>query len=121
MNDEIIDRILADEDELVPSSGFAASVMDRIRDEAAVPPPIPFPWRRIVPGIVLGSDGLGWGAVELTRLAIAAAHHPQPVAVHIASAILQPMQDIGWIALSLGIALVAWLGSRRLAGTSRLL
>ncbi len=29
-----------------PSAGFQARVMRRIRQEAATPPPIPFPWRR---------------------------------------------------------------------------
>ena len=36
---EAIDRILATEDELVPSQGFLAAAMDRIREEAATPPP----------------------------------------------------------------------------------
>ena len=37
-----------------PSSGFAASVMERVREEAAAAValgPIRFPWRRAVPGI----------------------------------------------------------------------
>jgi hypothetical protein len=29
-----------------PSAAFQARVMRRIRQEAATPPPIPFPWRR---------------------------------------------------------------------------
>ena len=32
-----IDRILAGEEELIPASGFAASVMERIEEEARVP------------------------------------------------------------------------------------
>ena len=35
IEDEMLDRILSNEDQLVPSSGFAASVMERIREEAA--------------------------------------------------------------------------------------
>jgi hypothetical protein len=31
-----------------PSAAFQARVMRRIRQEAATPPPIPFPWRRAV-------------------------------------------------------------------------
>ncbi len=46
-NDEI-DRILSHEDDILPSSGFAVSVMDAVRREAAAPPPIPFPWKRAV-------------------------------------------------------------------------
>jgi len=46
-----LDRILAHEDALVPSSGFAASVMETIQDQAAAPAPIPFPWKLALPGI----------------------------------------------------------------------
>jgi hypothetical protein len=46
-----LDRILAQEDVLLPSSGFTASVMDAIREEAAAPAPIPFPWKLALPGI----------------------------------------------------------------------
>lgn len=49
-----IDRILSREDEILPSSGFAVSVMDAVRREAAAPPPIPFPWKRALPGLVVG-------------------------------------------------------------------
>lgn len=47
-----LDRILLD-DTLVPSSGFAASVMDSIAAitaQAAAPAPIPFPWKLAIPG-----------------------------------------------------------------------
>jgi len=47
-----MNRILSREDEILPSSGFAVSVMDAVRREAAAPPPIPFPWKRAVPGLV---------------------------------------------------------------------
>lgn len=49
-----INRILSREDEILPSSGFAVSVMDAVRREAAAPPPIPFPWKRALPGLVVG-------------------------------------------------------------------
>jgi len=49
-----INRILSREDEILPSSGFAVSVMDAVRREAAAPPPIPFPWKRALPGLVAG-------------------------------------------------------------------
>jgi hypothetical protein len=59
MTREALDRILSSEDQIVPSSGFAASVMDAVRQEAATPPPIPFPWKRALPGLVLGVVALG--------------------------------------------------------------
>ncbi len=49
-----MNRILSREDEIFPSSGFAVSVMDAVRREAAAPPPIPFPWKRALPGLVAG-------------------------------------------------------------------
>jgi hypothetical protein len=53
-DEDEINRILSDEDEILPSSGFAVSVMDAVRREAAAPPPIPFPWKRALPGLVVG-------------------------------------------------------------------
>jgi hypothetical protein len=54
-DEDQINRILFREDEILPSSGFAVSVMDAVRREAAAPPPIPFPWKRAVPGLVVAS------------------------------------------------------------------
>ena len=50
-NEGQLDRILAHEDALAPSSGFATSVMDAIQEQAAEPAPIPFPWKLALPGI----------------------------------------------------------------------
>jgi hypothetical protein len=52
--DDEMNRILSREEEILPSSGFAVSVMDAVRREAAAPPPIPFPWKRALPGLVVG-------------------------------------------------------------------
>ncbi len=52
MRQDDLEHILAGEDEIQPTSGFTASVMEAVRQEAATPPPIPFPWRRAVPGIM---------------------------------------------------------------------
>ena len=61
MEPTAIDRILATEEDLVPSSGFLASVMERVHDEAAAPAPIPFPWKRAIPGMLLAVGVLGGG------------------------------------------------------------
>jgi hypothetical protein len=50
---EEVDRMLSSEDEILPSSGFAVAVMDAVRREAAAPPPIPFPWKRALPGMIV--------------------------------------------------------------------
>jgi hypothetical protein len=121
MKDELLDRILATDEELVPSSGFAASVMERIREEAAAPRPIPFPWKQAVPGIVLAAGVFGWGAVELTRQAISAAHNAPPISFHLPVSMLRPVEGIGWVALALGASLASWLLSRFMIADSRLL
>jgi hypothetical protein len=51
MRDPELDRILSKEEEILPSSGFAASVMEAVQREASSPPPIPFPWKRALPGL----------------------------------------------------------------------
>jgi hypothetical protein len=50
MQDQELDRILSRDADLVPSSGFASGVMDAVHVEASAPAPIPFPWRRALPG-----------------------------------------------------------------------
>ena len=65
-----LDRVLLEQDTLLPSSGFAATVMESIRQEAAAPAPIPFPWKWALPGIV----ALLAGVVILCRLAVATIH-----------------------------------------------
>ena len=47
-----LDRVLADDDMLVPSSGFAARVMDALRDDPAEAAPLAFPWRPFLIGVV---------------------------------------------------------------------
>ncbi|MGP8093463.1 MAG: hypothetical protein ACLP72_09070 [Candidatus Sulfotelmatobacter sp.] len=75
-DEDEIDRILFREDEILPSSGFAASVMNAVRQEAAAaaaPPPIPFPWIRALPGLVVAGLTLILvlvaGVVEIAQLA----------------------------------------------------
>jgi hypothetical protein len=119
-----INRILASEDEIVPSSGFLAGVMESLREEASTPPPIPFPWKRAIPGMVLACGVFGWGAVELARLAGPAFKGMSlatPNLPHLSGALQQPLEQAGWVALALGISLASWLLSRRLAGRSGLL
>jgi hypothetical protein len=68
MTPEDLDRILVSEEPLVPSSGFAASVVERARDAASAPPPLPFPWRRFVLGLLVTvalSGVCGWSLARL--------------------------------------------------------
>jgi hypothetical protein len=121
-DNEEIDRILSREDEILPSSGFFVSVMDAVRREAAAPPPIPFPWKRALPGMVFGVLILvlvAIGAVlTISRLGGMPVAPPAPVPPPLG------MQDLfhggiesalGWTALSLLAAFVCVKLSMRLA------
>jgi hypothetical protein len=76
-----LDRFLSDDD-IVPSSGFVARVMEAVYVETTAPPAIPFPWVRALPGIAatvvafvaviagtvsLGSEGSGGPSTSTTR------------------------------------------------------
>lgn len=112
MTNERIDEILKTEQELVPSSGFLASVMERVREEAAAPPPIPFPWKRFAPGIVVAAGVLGWGVVEFVRFVGPHLHEVRIIPSQITPAITQPLEQTGWIVVALAVSMVSWMISR---------
>jgi len=121
-----IGHILATEEDLMPSSGFSASVMDRVRQEAALPAPTPFPWMKAIVLILLASGICGWGAIELVRLGMPALGltaisrltiPPQ----HLSADFVRSLEQAGWVALALCTSLVSWLFSCRLAGRGGLL
>jgi hypothetical protein len=116
-----IDRILAAEEALIPSSGFLASVMESIQEEARLPQPIPFPWKWAMPGILLAAGVFAWGAIEIVRLGLPAVSTPSFTLPHFSTAVEQPLKQAAWVALALGASLLSWLLSRRLAGRSGLL
>jgi hypothetical protein len=60
MRHDYLDRSLSKEEEILPSSGFTASVMEAVRQEAATPPPIAFPWKRALPGLIVGCLTILW-------------------------------------------------------------
>jgi len=113
-----IDQILANEEDLIPSSGFLASVMERVNDEARMPAPLPFPWKRAIPGILLASGVFGWGAFEFARQAIQASRTINVTQLQIPASVERPLEQAGWVALALGISFASWLLSRRIAGQS---
>jgi hypothetical protein len=116
-----LDRILASDDEIAPSSGFLAAVMERVQQEARMPAPIPFPWKRALPGLVLAAGVFGWGGVELVRVSVPAMKQISLSAPHVPAAMALPLEQAGWVALALGLSLASWLLARRLAGLSGLL
>ena len=114
-NEDEFDRIMSEE-EILPSSGFTASVMEAVRREATAPPPIPFPWKRALPGVVFA------GATLVTILVICTMKLLEPGS----SAPAQPVSawqillqaHTQWVLLGLGLVLALWkmpsfLGLRR--------
>jgi len=114
MTDERMDKILGAEEELIPSSGFLVAVMERVRQEAAAPPPIPFPWKRAVPGFVVAAGVFVWGGVELVRFMGAAMATMKLPQVHLAAAAARPLEQAGWVVAALAVSLVTLAFSRRL-------
>jgi hypothetical protein len=119
---EEIDRILSREGEIMPSSGFVVSVMEAVRREATAPPPIPFPWKRALPGMVVGGLMLalvGIGVVlVISRVGGAPVTSPLPVPPPSGmSALFQGGIEsaVRWTVLSLLTAFVCVKLSMRLA------
>jgi len=112
MRDEEIDRILGAEEDVVPSSGFHASVMEAIHREATAPPPIPFPWRRAWPAFAAAAVAIALSFVLVFQSGAAA----PPVF----DALLPAANGAGapWIVLAALVTAGSLLFSRRLAGES---
>jgi hypothetical protein len=115
MTDKRIDEILWTEEALIPSSGFVSAVMERVREEAAVPPPIPFPWKRALPGFVVAAGVFGWTAVEFARSVGPAIRDFTPPNVHWGAAAAFPLEQAEWVLGSLAFSVASWLLCRRLA------
>ena len=99
---DAIDAILGGEEELIPSSGFLAATMERVREEAACPKPIPFPWLRALPGIVVVVAVLGWCGFELVRAGSASAREFASVQMHWpAVSASRRSGAAGWVAMAL--------------------
>jgi hypothetical protein len=108
MSDEL-DRILSARDEIIPSCGFVDAVMDVVRHEAAAPPPIPFPWKRALPGLAVA-------AVALVSLVVEAVQSFSPATAPVGRVPLdswanilgaEKLLDAGWVALALVLSFVS--------------
>jgi hypothetical protein len=110
-----------------PSSGFAASVMDRVREEAASAAalgPIRFPWRRAVPGICMAVLAVAVCATLLMLASIGAVQLASHAAISANLATTQSAlagwaetamrMRLGWLAVGMMIAFVPFALSRGL-------
>jgi hypothetical protein len=118
-HDDDLDRILSEEEEILPSSGFTASVMEAVRREASTPPPIPFPWKRALPGLAAAVLALVLVLVEVSALpspgALAPSHLVMWLSVLVP--ILEAMVTAGghWVVLALLLTFASVRLSLRLA------
>ena len=102
-------------DEIVPSSGFVARVMDAVRAEASAPPAIPFPWSRALPGIVAAAVtivAIIASFVSLGRTAIETTATPLPAAFSL------PATTVAWLFVALLLCTVPVMLSLRLTRRS---
>ena len=121
---ENLDRVLSAEEELAPSSGFVSAVMERVREEAVAPKPIPFPWKRLVPGALAAVGGLVWIGVEAARHGLSRMPDlgsPVELLPHVPQQMTGTLEDAGWVAAALGVSLLSWLLARRMIGSRGLL
>lgn len=120
--DRTLDQILGAEDEIVPSSGFLASVMERVEEEAAAivaPASIPFPWKRALPGMLFAIVVLGWGGWEMVRISLVAG--PAMRLPELPANAFKMLEPVAWIAAALACSLLSWLLANRLVRKSGLL
>lgn len=102
--EQLIDRALQTQEDVEPSSGFVASVMTQIHREAeapAPPPPLSFPWRRVV------AAGLAGLATAIVLVILLGGTLPDPVGA------LEDLSHSGnlpdLLARLVAVLLVTWL------------
>jgi len=117
MSHDELDRILSGEPEIVPSSGFTANVMDTVRREATEPPPIPFPWRRVLPGLAVSVVALGMlVAMGLSEMRQMPANKISIPIEWVAVARQLAAPEAGWGALALLLCICSWTLVRHFPG-----
>lgn len=112
MTPDPLEHALSTDEDLVPSFGFAKAVMDRVTREAAMPPPIPFPWRRL--GLVALVTSAAVTAIASSGLAGMVAAPAAALAGRAAPRALQWLVHVEfpgsafWAAAALAVSLVSW-------------
>ncbi|MGA8111797.1 MAG: hypothetical protein WB974_20315 [Acidobacteriaceae bacterium] len=125
LTDAAFDATLRD-DAILPSSGFAASVMAAVQRESAAPAALAFPWKRALPGLIVAIAVLALLFGVLVSAAVRAFH----TAGHASASIpavsldwhidLQPLfhntapAAIVWVLLALAFSGLTLLLCRRL-------
>jgi hypothetical protein len=113
MNHDELDRLISREAEIIPSSGFTASVMTALRAQAHVPPAITFPWKRALPGIVAAAVVFAW-ALFACIASFSSRGSGLTLAVNLTPAILSLWHATLWLLLALVASVVSLALSYRL-------
>jgi hypothetical protein len=122
LTDADIARALSSQrDTLLPSSGFAASVMAAIAHDASAPAPIPFPWKRALPGFAAIAVALALLIAALVSMVLSAPAAAPVQAGAIDNAAVLPFLHstqgtsvVLWTAVSVGACVVSLVYFRRL-------
>lgn len=119
MDTDDLDRILSNQGEINPSPGFVVSVMNAVRREVVAPPPLPFPWKHALPGLLAAALAVALllgTVVEVFTKHTAA----QPLRLAVPSFLFSAFftskaVEAGWVTLTLILSLVAVNISMRVA------
>jgi hypothetical protein len=108
MSRDDLERILASERGVTPSPDFVSRVMSGVRREAALPPAIAFPWRRLRPILVACGAALAAAfvlfAILLSRSGAPLGTLERGPMIHIAAAV-----GASGLPLLLGMLSASWL------------
>jgi hypothetical protein len=126
LENPLLDHLLAHHlnspsEQLTPSSGFVLSVMDAIHAEAVQPPPIAFPWRRVLPGAIAALGILlAYALFVFTGHVSGKPSAASPLHLEAALFPLTPLEmAAGWTVLAAFLSLILVAASFRLGGRSR--
>jgi hypothetical protein len=124
LTDTDLDRALTSSgDSILPSSGFADSVMTSVYNEAGAPAPIPFPWKRALPGFIAALVALALLVATLPAVlysVFASARRAPAVSIDwqsFAAFLAHPRTPGLWLGIALALSLACLLLCRRLVSS----
>lgn len=105
-------------DDIVPSSGFAERVMTAVRESREAPPPIPFPWLRVVPWFAIAIGLVALASVQMTWASPATSSEFDLPAAWQTAAQAAASPDMAWLVLGILLSVLTMTSALR-AGAPR--